>query len=261
MLNKLLKTDLRKNLRWLWILFACTIVCAGITKACNELGKTMAFFGIVNIFFDSLFYALVANSIIQPFIRNFFDFAKTLYGDEAYLTHTLPVTKNQIINSKYLTAIIEILLGFICAFISILIKFASPTLLTSLKQMLSMFIVGEFSVIFVIILIIILIIVEFLMYISIIYFSIIMAYKSNEKKVLKAFLITALMAILSLTFLSIVLIIVFIANGIDLSAETLVLSSSMFMNIVIAGIITYLLITTLFYFLAKKEFNKGVNVD
>ena len=69
------------------------------------------------------------------------------------------------------------------------------------------------------------------------------------------------MSILSLTFLSVVLIIVFIASGIDLSAETLVLSSSMFMSIIIAGIITYLFITTLFYFLAKKEFNKGVNVD
>jgi len=43
MLGKLLKKDLRKNMRWLWILFISTILVAGITRGCKELGESIAF--------------------------------------------------------------------------------------------------------------------------------------------------------------------------------------------------------------------------
>ena len=261
MLGKLLKNDLRRNMRWLWVLFVCAIVAAGISRGCAELGKSLAFFKILTIVFDTVFYALLANTIIQPFLRNFLNFSKSLYGDESYLTHTLPVTKNQIINSKFLTAIIEITLGFVCIIISILIKFGSPTMFETLKAIMSSIIIGEFSIYFVIALFIILVIVEFLMFISIIYFAIVMGYKSNEKKVLKSFLYTGLMAIVALTILSIVMLIVLVINGVDISAEALTLSGSAFISIMLTGIIVYTLLGTLFYFLAKKEFNKGVNVD
>ena len=100
MFSKLLKYDLRKNMRWMWILFVVTLAVAGVTRGVGELGKNSSFFKVLNVFFDSIFYALVANSIIQPFIRGFFNFTKSMYGDESYLTHTLPVSKNQIFDSK-----------------------------------------------------------------------------------------------------------------------------------------------------------------
>ena len=46
MLGKLLKYDLKRNMRWLWILFVCTILFAGITRGINELGKNIMFFKI-----------------------------------------------------------------------------------------------------------------------------------------------------------------------------------------------------------------------
>ena len=51
MLNKLLKNDLKKNMRLLWILFIATIAIAVITRSCKEIGKTIAFFQVVGIFF------------------------------------------------------------------------------------------------------------------------------------------------------------------------------------------------------------------
>ena len=74
MLSKLLKKDLNKNMRWLWILFAATIVVSAITRGCKELGENIAFFKILGIFFDSVFYALAVNVILQPFLRNFLNF-------------------------------------------------------------------------------------------------------------------------------------------------------------------------------------------
>ena len=188
MLSKLLKYDLRKNMRWMWVLFVCTIVVAATTRLFGHLGQTLAFFKILNIFFDSVFYALVANTIIQPFLRNFLNFSKSLYKDESYLTHTLPVSKNQIINSKFLTALIEIVLGFVCLVAALMIRFASAEMFAGLKMVLSTLSFGEFSLAFVITIVVVLVVVEFLMFNSIVCFSIVEGYKSNEKKVLKSFL-------------------------------------------------------------------------
>ena len=79
MLSKLLKNDLNKNMRWLWILFVSTIAVAAITRGCNELGRTNAFFQIVGIFFDSIFWSLAVNVVLQPFLRNFLNFTKSFY--------------------------------------------------------------------------------------------------------------------------------------------------------------------------------------
>jgi hypothetical protein len=261
MLSKLLKYDLRKNMRWLWILFVGTIVVAALTRGLKELGQNMMFFKVLGIFFDSVFYSLLVNVILQPFLRNFLNFSKSLYNDESYLTHTLPVTKNQIINSKCLTALIEIVLGFITLVVSLFIMFASPTFFDTLKLLLSTIVSGEFSVVLLLILFVILVMIEFLMFISIIYFSIILAYKSKEKRVLRTFLITAAMSFASSTVLGIVLIVVLAINGVNLSSSVVTLPSSAVLSVVVTGIVVYFAISVLFYFLAKREFSRGVNVD
>ena len=81
MLSKLLKKDLKRNMRWLWILFVCTIVVAFITRGVKELGENIMFFKVIGIFFDSVFYALAVNVILQPFLKNFLNFSKSFYGD------------------------------------------------------------------------------------------------------------------------------------------------------------------------------------
>ncbi|MBQ3047676.1 MAG: hypothetical protein IJD48_01520 [Clostridia bacterium] len=261
MLGKLLKYDLKKNMRWLWILFASTILVAAITRGCKELAQEIMFFNILSIFFDSVFYALVINSIVQPFLRSFLNFSKSLYGDESYLIHTLPVTKNQIITSKFLTSLIEMLLGFASIVVSLLIMFASPTFFSTLKLLISTVVVGEFSLFCILLLFIILVIVEFLMFISIICFSIVLANKTKEKRFLKAFLITAALAFVAITVLSIFMIIVLLINGVSLSVSTLALSKTAFISILTTGIVVYSAFIILFFVLTKKEFNKGVNVD
>lgn len=261
MLGKLLKYDLKKNMRWMWLLFVLTIVVAGLTRGCKELGNFYVFFYILGICFDSVFYALLANVIIQPVLRGILNFSKSLYGDESYLLHTLPVSKNQIINSKFLTTIIEMVLGFASAIISLLIRFVSPTFLPTIEFLLSTIVVGEIQASLFIVLFIILVLVEFLLFISITYFSIIVANRSKEKRVLKTFLITALMYFSSLAVLSIFMLIVLLANGVDLASSKLSLFPSSLFGIIITGMLVYSVISLLFYFLARKEFNKGVNVD
>lgn len=261
MLGKLLKNDLKRNMKWMWILFLSTIMVAGVSRGCKELGENIVFFKILSIIFDSVFYSLLVNVILQPFLRNFLNFSKSLYGDESYLTHTLPVNKNQIINSKFLTALIEILLGFATLVISLVIMFASPTFLSTIEMIISMIVIGKISVWLVLGLFILLVIVEFLMFLSIIFFSIVLAYRAKEKRVLKTFLFTALMSFLALTVLSIFMMIVLLANDVNIMSANLVLSSSAFIGVLITGILVYSAVIIVFYFLTKKVFRKGVNVD
>lgn len=261
MLSKLLKNDLNKNMRWMWMLFVGTITVAGLSRGCKELAENLAFFKVLSIFFDTIFYSLLVNTIVQPFLRSFLNFTRSIYGDESYLTHTLPVTKNQIFTSKFLTAFIEMVSGFICVIISLLIVFASKNMFTALELLLSTLISGEFSVLLILTLFILLVITEFIMFISIIYFSIVNAYKQKDKKILRTFLLTALTSTIALTILSVIMVIALLISGVDLSSTTIVVTNSTFITIISTGIITYSAITTILFFLTKKEFNKGVNVD
>lgn len=261
MLSKLLKNDLKKNMRWLWILFLSTILIAGIARGSKELGETISFFKVLGIFFDSVFYGVAVNVILQPFLRNFLNFTKSLYSDESYLTHTLPVTKNQLINSKFLTALIEITLGFATLVISILIMYASPNMLTALELIVSTVVTGNISMFWVITLFILLVVIEFIMFISIIYFSIVIAYRSKEKRVFKSFLIASAMSIISFLVLSIIMLIVLLINKVKLTTSTLVLSNTAFISLILTGVIVYSIVTVVFYFLTKKMLNKGVNID
>lgn len=261
MLSKLLKKDLKKNMRWMRVLFVSTIIVAALTRGFKELGNNIMFFKVLGIFFDSVFYALAVNVILQPFLRNFLNFTKSFYGDESYLTHTLPATKNQLITSKFLTALIEIVLGFICLVISLLIMFMSPSFFDTLSILISMIVSGNISIYLVLTLFIVLVVVEFIMFITLIYFSIVIAYRAKEKRVLKTFLLTAAMSFIAITILAICMIIVLAINGVSLSASTLVLPSSALISVLLTGIIVYSLISIVFYFLTRNAFNKGVNVD
>ncbi len=261
MFSNLLKYDLKKNMRWLWILFASTLVVAGITRGCKELSESIAFFQIPRILFESITYTLIANVIIQPFLRSFLNFTKSFYNDESYLTHTLPVTKSQLINSKFLTTLIELVLAFSCVIVSLLILFASPETTTMLKILISTFVAGEISLFVVLSLFVLLVIVEFCMFISIIFLSVVIAYKAREKRVLKAFLISAGLAFSFLIVLALVMVVVLLINNIDISSATLVLPYNTFISIMLTGIVVYSLAILLCYILTYKEFKKGVNVD
>ena len=122
-------------------------------------------------------------------------------------------------------------------------------------------IIGNFSIGLVLTLFVVLVIVEFLMFISIIFFSIVIAYRAKEKRVLKSFLLTTAFSFAALTILSIVMVIVLAINDVSLTLNILVLSHTAFMSVLITGIVVYSATILLFYFLTKKEFNKGVNVD
>ena len=46
----------------------------------------------------SMIFSILINTMMRSWVR----FRDSLYKDESYLTHTLPVTKNELYNSKFI---------------------------------------------------------------------------------------------------------------------------------------------------------------
>ena len=68
---------------------------------------------------------MVVSTIINTIMRSWVRFRDSLYKDEAYLTHTLPVTKKELYNSKFIQTLIFFIIGFIIVLISLFITYYS----------------------------------------------------------------------------------------------------------------------------------------
>jgi hypothetical protein len=260
MLGKLIKYDLK------WILKLILIYCFlgiffAVTGRLFGLIENSMFFDIISKVCNGISIAMLINAIVNAVIRGWVRVTYNLYKDESYLTHTLPVTKNQLINSKYLTALIEIVTCFACLIISLLIMYAGPSFTATFNLLISSIVTEKVSTLLTLTLFAILVIVEFLMFISIIDFSIVIGFKSRDRRILKSFLITVACSIASALTLLIIMFIVLSINGVKLTSTTLILSKTAFYSVMLTGIITYSVVIAVFYFLTKHHFNKGVNVD
>ena len=78
------------------------------------LATTVSFFSIM------LYIILLAGTIYAVMIYVAVRFYRTMYTDEGYLLHTLPVGKHQILISKILVSAIWLLITYIAMFVSIL---------------------------------------------------------------------------------------------------------------------------------------------
>ena len=104
------------------IIFTITVILSIFTRiASNYTGSIMGdlIFGILRGFTIAAFANTVINSVIRIWER----FRQSLYKDESYLIHTLPVSKKKLYDSKTISGIGTILLSLVvvitCFFIVI----------------------------------------------------------------------------------------------------------------------------------------------
>ena len=114
--------SLKKNLKFLSIFYIITAVLSVLTRLFINTDSPLILLIIGKILSGaliSLFANILINAVMGLWIKSF---ARGVYGDESYLTHTLPVTKTQIYLSKFLTSLIvaavSICVIIACAFIA-----------------------------------------------------------------------------------------------------------------------------------------------
>lgn len=264
MLGKLLKHDLKRTFSWMWILSVVTIGACLLTRLMSELNNGSSIFEILTGFFVGITTALVINVLLQPFIRYFATFQKDFYGDESYLTHTLPVTKNELLYSRYLSSTIQTFAAIAIAILSFFILYWSPagwkTFTESFGMVLVMNVSGiKMSVGVLILLVFLILITWVLAATSIGYMSIIISSKFKSHKNLCA-VILAIAIIYGVNFLAAIISIIIMAiSGINFTAEMMPASALIILLITVLTMQIVSLIVS--FFVSKHLLNKGVNVD
>lgn len=264
MLGKLLKYDLKNIFKSQVIYYILVLILSVITRGLIELNNGSYIFNYVCSFIKGFSIGM----IIILFVNNIFccwsRFKNNLYGDEAYLTHTLPTTKNNLYLSKILTSIITLFTSVVIVTIALSIIYYSKENLDAIKGTLELAASTYNSTVVGLVLLISFILFLEILFIQIVGFiGIIIGHKFNNNKTI--FSIVSGVIIYSLTQ-TISLLIVFIIGLFNKDIMSLFTSSNI-TNINIIKIVSsiclmiYLLYIIIYYFVGNILFNKGVNVD
>lgn len=134
MFTKLLKYDLKKSLPFFLIMYAMMLVFAVVGRLCSDQGDT-TFILVVGEICKGAVWALIANILINNILRIWAEFRRNLYGDESYLTHTLPVKTSTIYWSKFTNASIILVLNLLVSAAALYIDYGG----TAFADMLNSF--------------------------------------------------------------------------------------------------------------------------
>lgn len=262
MLKKLLKYDLKNMLKSISIFYLLSIVFAITTRILEGLNETI----VVNIITQismGIMFSMIASSIINTLMRNWVRFKQTIYGDESYLTHTLPVTKHQILTSKSLLSAINLLITFIVCIISLLIAFYTKDNIMYLKDLTTVISTSiDINPKAFIVLVFIILYLEVYNIIISGYLGILLGHKKSNNKVgfsvlygFITYILTQLIVLLCIYIIGLFnqdVINVFTSNNLNYSIITPLIYTFTLIYIVIIYIVNIV---------SNKVFNKGVNVE
>ena len=97
MLIKLLKYDLKYMIKNMSVFYILAIFFAITTRILSSIEQSVMI-GILSRISSGCVIAMIANIMVNAMMRSWIRFRDSLYKDESYLTHTLPVTKNDLYN-------------------------------------------------------------------------------------------------------------------------------------------------------------------
>lgn len=263
MLSKLLKYDLRRMYKFLGLFYISSIFFAIVTRILFSLEQTIVIDIMGKISIGCMF-SMMASSLINTMMRNWTRFKETIYGDESYLTHTLPVTKNSIYQSKFILALINLLTTFIVIIIGLFIAYYTKDRWIMIKDVVNN-ISGNINIstlLFVITISLILFL-EIFNAIQAGLLGIITGYKKNNNKVVFSVLFGIVTYILSQLF---ILLVIFIAGIFNKDIMALFTSNSipdinLIKTMMISSVIIYIFINLAINIICVRSLNKGVNVE
>ncbi len=261
MIKKLYKYDLKKATKILKWFYVISLSLAIVTRLIN-IGKDIQVIKIIGMVFAGCTYSAVANVLINTFIHVLKAFSDGFYKDESYLTHTLPVSKKQLLISKYLTAITVILSSFIVIVASLFAVLYDKALIEGVKLYIQTSISGlNISAGLFISVILVILLAEFFTLTFMGFTAIVKCNTYNNGRAFKGVLWFIAYYLGSMALLFVAVIITFAISGNLAEITASVMKGSSLLTIIIVGAVLYLLITVYYGFLCYKLFKKGVNVD
>lgn len=251
MLKKLLKYDLKNIYKVLVVFYILVIFFAIFTRF--MLYKDIAIIKIFGQVCSGITISMIISIIINNIMRLWARFYNNFYKDEAYLTHTLPISKKILFLSKFLTSVITILGSILVIILSLFIAYYTKDNYNLLLNMVS------FKTL---ILVIILFILEMVLLVLSGYFGILIGQSKNEKKMFKTVLYGFISYIVNqILFILVIFIVGVINKDVAVIFESNINNFTIINNLLSVGVWHYFILIIVYYYLCLYIFNKGVNIE
>lgn len=263
MLVKLLKYDIKRTYKAFLIFYTLTIVFAALTRLFFSFEESVII-NIIGQICTGATISMICNILINNLMRLWVSFKNNLYGDESYLTHTLPVKKSSIYLSKFISSVIIMVASFAVITVALFIAYYSKENMEMLKALFTPIAQGlDCNIIVVVLVVILILFIEFLNGLQTGYTGIILAHKLNNAKsgfsVLFGFAAysASQCAVLLLTFIAAIFnsdLMAMFTSNVTPSFDTVKLMS-------IISIVAYSVTIVITAFVNSALLKKGVNVD
>ena len=263
MLKKLLKYDLKDKAKFLLIFYGLSIFFAILTRIFLNIESSFIM-NVIGKICSGITISMLFNILVNNLMRFWVRFKQNLYGDESYLTHTLPVTKKEIYLSKIITAITSLLASTLVIGLTIFIAYYSKENLELVKSfLLPITDIYEVSIIGLLISLLFVFFLEFINIIQIGFTGIILGHKMDSNKTIYSVIFGFAAYMVSQTFVLLIIFIVALFNKdmLNLFITNEMINIDMIKILVYMTIIIYIVMFVICYIVNVKLFKKGVNVD
>lgn len=263
MLKYVLKYDLKYIYKILNTFYALTLLFALLTGILRHFDHSVVlhFLGKVSGYAT---IGLIAGTVVNNMMRVWARFIKNVYGDESYLTHTLPVSKNTVYLSKFLASVITMFTSVAVLILAVFLAFYSEENMKVVKASLKGMATAYDSTVLGLLLIAFLVFfLEMTFMVQAGYTGIIMGYRASGGRMLKSVVcsVAVYMLISVLALLLLFLVGLFAPEIMELFRSNEIEDLKMFRNIMLAGVAYYAVLAAVLCAVDVKLFQKGVNVD
>ena len=263
MLKKLLKYDFKNIFKVLVIFYGLSLFFAILTRIFLNIENSFIMYVIGQIC-NGCMISMLFNILINNLMRLWARFKQNFYGDESYLTHTLPIDKKTLYLSKMLSTIITLFTSFLVIVLTIFIAYYSNDFLDIIKNMLFP-ITNAYNVNIVLIILAFtfILFLEFLNIVQVGYTGLILGHRKNNLKAWLSIVYGFIAMIISQLF---VLSMIFVVALFNKDILNLIFTNEMIniestKIIIYMSIILYIIVVVVCSFINIKLFDKGVDVD
>ena len=263
MLVKLLKYDLKWVYKLIIIFYILAFTFSVIGRVLGTIENSLVFEIVSQIAFGTAI-SMMVSSLINTLMRSWVRFVRNVYKDEAYLTHTLPVEKQEIFASKVITGVVSIFTSMAVIIICLFICYYSEANMEALKGLLEIAAsTYNTTVLNLLLLVAIVIFLEIVYALLIGYVGIILGHKSNKNRMARSIVIGFILYLVlqTLTLGLIAFYGLFNPDVMNLINTTEMVNIEAIKSVMYVGIGIYVLYIFILYLFGKKELNKGVNVE
>ena len=263
MLKKLLKYDLKNKFKFLAIFYSLAIFFAVLTRIFFTIENSFIMNVIAQIC-SGVTISMMFNIIINNLIRLWVRFKQNLYGDESYLTHTLPIKKSVLYTSKALSAFVSTFASVVVIAFTLFVAYYSKENIEIVKQiLLPVANIYDSSILKILIAFFAIFFLEFANILQSGYTGIIIGHKMDNLKtgysILFGFSIYMITQTLVLAMMFIYAL--FDVNIMNLFHTTAIIDAKTIKSVIYLSIAAYSILLIAVYLVNLKLFKKGVNVD